>query len=62
MGLGDWLIKKIAKSTANSMSKYVKSGQYDDEISSLKACVLTRKDSARSLSLIDMLYEQGDPP
>lgn len=62
MGFGDWMIKKTAKSTANSLSKYVNSGQYGDEISSLKAWVLTRRNSSRSLSLIDMLNEQGYPP
>lgn len=61
MGLGDWLIKKTAKSTANSMSKYVKSELYGDEISSLKAWVSTRRNSAHAIMLIDMLHEQGVP-
>lgn len=61
MGLGDWLIKKTAKSTANSMSKYVRSELYGDEISSLKAWVSTRKNSANAIMLIDMLHEQGVP-
>ena len=62
MGLGDWMIKKTAKSTANSMSKYVKSGRFGDEISSLKAWATTRKDSNRMVSIIDMLFEKGVSP
>lgn len=55
MGLGDWLIKRTAKSTANSMGKYVKSGLYGDGIDSLRAWSMTRSNSMKLLSMIDTM-------
>lgn len=53
MGLADWLIKKTAKSTANSMGKYVNSGQFGNKMDSLRVWSSTRSKSMELLFMID---------
>jgi len=55
MGLGDFLLKKTAKSTANSIAKYVNGGIFDDADEALKAWASTRRNGVHLVMLIDNL-------
>jgi hypothetical protein len=57
MGLGDFLLKKTAKSTANSIAKYVNSGTFSDADEALKAWASTRRQEMHLVSLIDSLTD-----
>jgi hypothetical protein len=59
MGLGNWMIKKTAKSTASSMSRYVKDPGFGGEMSGLKAWASTRRNKNDLLMFID--YSEENP-
>jgi hypothetical protein len=55
MGLGNFLIKKTAKSTANSIAKYVNSGQFSNSDEAIKAWANTRRNSVHLIMMIEGL-------
>jgi len=55
MGLGDFLLKKTAKSTANSIAKYVNGGRFGTPNDALKAWASTRRNGALLVMMVDDL-------
>lgn len=55
MGLGDYLLKKTAKSTANSISKYVNGGTFSTDDEALKAWASTRRNGMQLLMMVEQL-------
>lgn len=55
MGLGDFLLKKTAKSTANSIAKYVNGGTFGSPDEALKAWASTRRNGVHLVMMVDGL-------
>jgi hypothetical protein len=59
VNLGNYLLRKTAKKTAESISKYVSSGTFDTDVGALKAWASTQRNSERLVIMIDSLDSLG---
>lgn len=55
MGLGDYFLKKGAKSTAKSIAMYVNGGAFENDDEALRAWASTRKHGVHLIMMIDGL-------
>jgi hypothetical protein len=55
MGLGNFLIKRTAKSTASSIAKYLNGGTFDTPDDALRAWASTRRNGSHLVMMVDGL-------